>query len=207
MEVRFPIIFRAVGLLGVILAIPGLVLGLYSLVAVPMMDPSVFTNRKAEIDERIQKSLERLTEEARREASRFDASVMPRIVSSPAFHAFFYTMTTLGLVFNAVLLLAGARLLRARPDWVGPFVTLMLAYAAYSHALPMLSWVTGRRSLISSPSEWELSFGAAWGAANLGLLPMLLTYFWLWGPILVLTGRAIRVRPSQGAVADADVHA
>jgi hypothetical protein len=206
-RIRFPIILRAVGLLAVILAILGLVLGLYSLLAVPRMDPSVFTNRKKEIDERIQKSLEALPEETRPDASPFDPSVMPRIVSSAAFHAFFYTMTALGLVFNGVLLLAGARLFRVRADWVGPFVALMLAYAVYWHALPLLSRVTGRRPLITPSPEWTLSLGAAWGVGNFGLFPMVLTYFWLWGPILVLLGRAMRTKPSQEAVAEADAHA
>jgi hypothetical protein len=173
-EVRFPLLLRIVGITALLHAGLGLFAGLSMMFVVPRIDPEEFNRRD------FTQTFERMPEELRTGGSKFDSSVMPKIISSREFRLFFYLMASFGLAYNAALVFLGYLFLRVRPKAVWPFICLMLLYPAYFHGLPRIfPW----SSDLASP------FAAAWGVGNMGLGLILFTYFWLWGPVLALVAR------------------
>ncbi|MFO1524121.1 MAG: hypothetical protein U1G05_19265 [Kiritimatiellia bacterium] len=156
----------------------GLMLGPFSLwMAWRFANPS---SQGAELNAAIEQALRDMPETARAEAAGLDMTQMHRIMASRSFRAFLIGLTMLGVAFNVAMCLLCSRLARARSDALWAFVLLMGAYALYAYVLPMV---------FLFQSEMALSLGAAWGVGNMGVGLLLITYFWLWGPLLVIVGR------------------
>jgi hypothetical protein len=172
--VRFPFLLRVVGIAAILLAVVGILSGGFT----------AFIMMTADVERLSEQSLvERLPEQLRREAesAKFQVARIRMIISAPAFKVFFYSMVLFGLAFNSVLLAVGYSLTRIRAGGIWPFIALMVLFAVYVNGLP--------RIIDTGSRDAQIHFGAAWGAANLGLAPILLSYFWIWGPVLALLSR------------------
>jgi hypothetical protein len=177
--IRFPIICRVVGFIGMVHAILGLAIGLKAMWS---FDPSALDDRD------VARATLSAAPDTQKETPRINAA-LAEIIPSARFRLCFYSFATFGLLFNVLLALACCRLLQARAGGLGILLSLTIAYALYSYALPKLI-----RGTPESP-EW-FAFAGAWGIGNSGLI-MMGTYFWLWGPALALVGRGIRLSPTK----------
>jgi hypothetical protein len=102
-----------------------------------------------------------------------------QIAASRRFRVVLSILTALGAAFNVGLAVLCFRFTRGRPEGLRMFALLMGAYFVYSHVLP---------KLLPSESGISTTVAAAWGVGNMGMSLMLVTYYWLWGPILAAAG-------------------
>jgi hypothetical protein len=88
-------------------------------------------------------------------------------------------MSSFGLLLNATLMFLGYLFVRLRPRGIWPFVLWIVLVAVYANGLPRIiryMWWP----------DIAFHFAAAWGVGNVGLALILLSYFWIWGPVLTL---------------------
>jgi hypothetical protein len=172
--VRFPLLLRVVGVAAMLLAVMGILSGGFTAFIVMTVDFKQVSE---------QAFAERLPEKLRRsaEGAKFELLRIRKIISAPEFKLFFYSMALFGLAFNGVLLSIGYSLTRIRAHGIWLFIALMVLFAVYVNGLP--------RIIDTGSPDAQIHFAAAWGAANVGLAPVLLSYFWIWGPVLALIAR------------------
>jgi hypothetical protein len=131
------------------------------------------------VREEIERALKDMPEASREDHGRFDVAELSGIVTTRSFRVLVCSEALLGVGFNVGVAYLSWRFARGALIGVRPFVILMAGCATYLYVVPRLV-------------VWESPFGsavaAAWGVGNMGLAPFFLTYFWLWGPILVVVG-------------------
>lgn len=188
--IRYPWVMRSIGALGILHAILGLIFGFAMFIVVPQMetmDPSIF--EKHRVEETMAPLLERMSEKERSEIRNFNPLQIREIMSSEGFRDFFLLFAVFGILFNLALLFISTFLIRLKAGSVWTFIGLMLSFFLYARCLPYI--------LVGEPIEWHLEFGAAWGIGNSGIAFLLLSFFWLWGPIFALAGRGFEF-PDEG---------
>lgn len=177
---RIPILFRIIGIIALFHALLGLMIGLALLVIVPKINSSQILNDprfKEKISKHMDELSEELSEEEKSEIDKFDMSEIVKIMDSEGFRSIFKMLAIGGLIFNILFAFVGFQMIRLRPNMLIPFIILMCIAGLYFHVFPKtISWET----------EFAKQFAGAWGIGNFGVVLLLLSYFWVWGPVLAL---------------------
>ena len=173
---RIPILFRIIGIIALFHALLGLMIGLVLLVVVPKINSSQILNDPS-FKEKISRHMGELSEEEKSEIDKFDMSEIVKIMDSKGFRSIFKMLAIGGLIFNILFAFVGFQMIRLRPNMLIPFIILMCIAGLYFHVFPKtISWET----------EFAKQFAGAWGIGNFGVVLLLLSYFWVWGPVLAL---------------------
>ena len=177
-QVRFPILLGVVGIIAILLAALGILLG----------GATTYVTMTTDFEQLSEQEFTQgLPEEARKEAQTWnvDLAEIRKIMASKEFRLFVYVMSSFVLLFNIVLMFLGYLFVRVRPGGIWPFISLMILFALYANGLPRMMFMWW--------PAMESEFSGAWGVGNVGLGPILLSYFWIWGPVLTLVARG-RIR-------------
>ena len=169
-------IIKFIGGLSLIHALAGIAFAAFSINSVNVND---FENIDFS-DPQFSRHLENDQEQDKEEAMAV-ISKMPEIVVSFEFKAFYWCFILLGLIINLLLLFISYQLIQFNLKFIKWFIGVMLFAISYVYCAP---WLIAAES----ESMLALQFAAAWGIGNIGLSLHLLTYFWLWAPLLVLIG-------------------
>ena len=170
---RYPKVLKVVGIVALLHVVLGFILAFAS---IAFVSPFHFSH----LDEASMiKQMEMLPDALKQIASEFGLSQILDIISSSEVRVYYWTMILLGFVFNGTLLLIGYQFVCAKLNLLWYFVGLMVCYLGYT---------IGFQILVSPESDAALKFSAAWGVGNMGLHLLVLTHFWLWGPLLAVFG-------------------
>ncbi|MFW2374806.1 MAG: hypothetical protein ACN4GM_16905 [Gammaproteobacteria bacterium] len=165
---KYIIQFTAV--ISLVYALFGIVLAILSISSLGHLETMNFT--ESLIEQQMEKASELDKEQVMEILSK-----MPEVVISFEFKAFYWSMITLGIIINLLLLYISYQLLKLKHQYIGWFIGLMAFCISYLYGTPMLA---------ASESSLGLAFGAAWGIGNMGIVLLLYTHFWLWAPLLLL---------------------
>jgi len=157
------------GGLSLVYALLGITLAIFSISSLKHLETMDFN--EAIIEQHLDKVPEKNKEDTTKMLSK-----IPEIVISLEFKAFYWSMITLGIIINVLLLYIGYQLLKSRHKYIWWFIGLMAFCIAYMYGAPMF---------VVSETVLALKFGAAWGIGNIGVSLLLYTHFWLWCPLLV----------------------
>lgn len=177
MVVRFPVLLRTAGIVAMIFGIIGLLAGFFSMMSLSVMSSAKFTAQ--DLKHYTSEVISRLPSESRQEAASFDASRLQKIMATKEFKRFAYGMSTFDVIFNLLMIFLSFQLANIRVEGILPFLILMLIFCLYITVFP---WVMVK-------SHLAMPFSAAWGVGNMGVSLVFITYFWLWGPAVVVFSR------------------
>jgi len=161
---------QVTGVLSLVYAVLGLALAAFSISNLDHLKTMDFSEKL------IEHHLDEVPEEEKEDATEM-LSKLPEIVASFEFKAFYWSMITLGIIVNLLLIYIGYQLLKSRHKYIWWFIGLMAFCIAYMYGAPMF---------LVSESILALTFSAAWGIGNMGISLLLYTYFWLWAPLLII---------------------
>jgi hypothetical protein len=174
-------VLRGVGLAATLHAIGGLAIGVLSVAWFAALDPDRLDDATlgdpcdpAVVRDRMSK------EECRAMMDGFDAAAMRKDMASPAFRRSYAGFVAFGILVNVCLLYVGRLLWKAQPRGAAWLAGVSAALVGY--------WCVFR---LVPETGWGLSVAAATGIGNMGLAPLIFTWFWLWGPALAVVAMAM----------------
>lgn len=182
------VILRAVGHVGMVHAIAGFILSVFVLFT---PEPASLVGERALVLG-LQQAARIMDEALLAEATPRSPHRLLEVVSTSEFRSYVLWFAAFGAGLTGLLVFACRSLVRSEMAGTGFFLVLMGVNAVYVLGLPVL---------LAEHAE-PVTAATAWGIGNLGLSPMMVSYYWLWGPLLVLLVVALEPRggepPSSG---------
>ncbi len=174
---KYPEIVMTVGIVAILHGCLGFVISFNSIAYIPPIPPSDLVNEKSFEEESWRKVL-KVLDEAQKDLE-LDPEKFMKNNSRKKFKFYVSALVLLVIVFYVSLTYIGYQFVRFKLKFLWPFVGLMIFYLAYFF---------GFTQLVILLVEFSPTFVAAWILGNLGLFPVMATFFWLWGPILAILG-------------------